>query len=293
MPTGIIIKKFGGFYFVAREDLVYRCTYRGKHRLDNKDVFPGDRVRFSVLEETEELRGVVEEVLPRTNLLMRPVVANVSQLICVTAAKSPEPNYFLLDKLLVCAEVIDLDIVICFNKTDLAPLETREAVERYRSIGYKVIMTSAVTGEGMEELKELLAGHLSVFAGQSGVGKSSLLNVIKPDAQMEVGEMSSKLKAGRHTTKHVELFTLENGAFVADTPGFSRIDVPPMIREDVGSFFPEILQRLGNCKFNTCLHDREPGCIITQAVAAGEVDAQRYRSYITLLNESIERERSY
>lgn len=293
MQQGTIIKKFGGFYFVYSGQSVIRCTYRGKHRLDKNDVFPGDRVEFQLLDETEDGRGVVEKVLPRDNLLMRPLVANVTQLVCVAAVKSPEPNYFLLDKLLVCSEVLNLATVICFNKTDIAPRESQAAAARYRQIGYPVILTSAKRGDGIEELKEGLARHLSVFAGQSGVGKSSLLNLIKPEAQMEVGEISSKLKAGRHTTKHVELFTLGNGAFVADTPGFSRIDVPSMVREEVSDYFPEIRELRPKCKFNTCLHKSEPGCAVTAALEAGKIDALRYRSYINLLNESIAKERSF
>ena len=293
MPKGIIIKKFGGFYFVKSGNSLYRCTYRGKHRLDKADVFPGDFVEFTVLEEAQELQGVVEKVLPRKNLLMRPLVANVSQLICVTAVKSPEPNYFLLDKLLVCAEVIGLQVVVCINKKDISPQESQEIAEKYARVGYRVILTSAKTKEGIEDLKDLMAHHLSVFAGQSGVGKSSLLNILKPEAQMEVGEISSKLKSGKHTTKHVELFQLENGAFVADTPGFSRIDVPPLVREEVSDYFPEMRRLRPECKFNTCLHNAEPGCAVTTALEAGEIDPLRYRSYLTLLNESIARERSY
>jgi len=293
MPKGIIVKKFGGFYFVNSDNNLYRCTYRGKHRLNKTDVFPGDYVEFTVLDDAQELQGVVEKVLPRNNLLMRPLVANVSQLICVTAAKSPMPNFFLLDKLLVCAEIIDLQVVVCINKTDLAPEESREVAEKYSRVGYRVILTSAKTQEGIDSLKHLMADHLSVFAGQSGVGKSSLLNILKPEAKMEVGEISSKLKTGKHTTKHVELFTLENGAFVADTPGFSRIDVPPMVRQEVSDYFPEIRKLRPKCKFNTCLHNTEPGCAVTAAVEAGEIDSLRYRSYITLLNETIARERSF
>lgn len=293
MQKGIIIKKFGGFYFVYHNKVVLRCSYRGKHRLDKQDVFPGDCVEFSFLND-DGLQGVVEKVLPRRNLLMRPLVANVSQLICVTAVKSPEPNYFLLDKLLVCAEVNNLQTAICFNKKDIAAMEvTEEAAQKYRRIGYKVILTSAKTGEGIDELKGLLAHQLSVFAGQSGVGKSSLLNILKPDANVEVGEISTKLKAGRHITKHVELFTIEDGAFVADTPGFSRIDIPEMVREELSDYFPEIRERRQKCKFNTCLHDKEPGCAVTEAVDMGEIDAIRYRSYNTLLNEVIVKERSF
>ena len=293
MQKGIIVKKYGGFYFVYYDKAIIRCTYRGKHRLDKSDVFPGDMVEFSVLEEEGDLRGIVEQVVPRSNLLMRPLVANVSQLICVTAVKSPEPNYFLLDKLLVCAEVNNFQVVICFNKLDIALQESEEAAQKYLKAGYKVLLTSTVTGEGIDQLKAHLAHQLSVFAGQSGVGKSSLLNQIKPEANMEVGEISAKLKAGKHTTKRVELFTLENDAFVADTPGFSRIDVPPMLREEVSDYFPEFRELRPDCKFNTCLHDSEPGCAVKLALEAGQVDASRHRSYLMLLNESIAKERSF
>lgn len=294
MRKGILIKKFGGFYFVYDYNQTYRCTYRGKHRLEKQDVFPGDEVEFSVLEEGKDPSGVVERVLPRKNLLHRPLVANVSQLICVFTAKSPEPNYFMLDKLLVSAEKNGLEILLCLNKKDLVtPEKIAEAAQRYERVGYKVVTTSAKTGEGMEELKHLLKGHLSVFAGQSGVGKSSILNILKPEVHMKVGEISRKLKTGRHTTKHVELFTLPDGGFVADTPGFSRIDVPPMAREEVSEYFPEISPLRKKCKFNMCLHNMEPGCAVQSAVEKGEIDALRYRSYITLLNEVIAQERSY
>lgn len=293
MEKGIIVKKFGGFYFVYKEGSVIRCTYRGKHRLEQKDVFPGDYVEFTVLDHDDGVQGVIERVLPRKNLLMRPLVANVSQLICVTSVNYPEPDYFLLDKLLVSAEVNRLQVVVCFNKKDIAPPEIEEEVRKYANIGYKVIMTSALTGEGVDDLKRLLSGHLSVFAGQSGVGKSSLLNILKPEAKMEVGEVSAKLKRGRHTTKHVELFTLENGAFIADTPGFSRIDIPPMVREELGEYFPEIRELRPKCRFNTCLHHKEPGCAVIGALETGQIDHLRYRNYITLLEEVIAKERSY
>lgn len=294
MREGILTKKFGGFYFVYDYVRTYRCTYRGKHRLEKQDVFPGDQVEFSVLEEGRDFTGVVERVLPRKSLLLRPLVANVSQLICVFTAKFPEPNYFMLDKLLVSAEINGLEILLCLNKKDLVSQEKiTEAAQRYERIGYKVVTTSAKTGEGMEELRNLLEGHLSVFAGQSGVGKSSILNILKPEVNIEIGEISSKLKAGRHTTKHVELFALPGGGFVADTPGFSRIDVPSMVREEVSEYFPEISPLRQKCKFNMCLHNMEPGCAVRAAVEQGEIDALRYRSYITLLNEVIAQERSF
>lgn len=294
MRQGLLIKKFGGFYFVCHNNDLFRCTYRGKHRLGKEDVFPGDNVEFSVLEEGQGLTGVVERVLPRKNLLLRPLVANVTQLICVFTTRSPAPNYYLLDKLLVSAEVNDLEITLCLNKKDLASSEEIiQTAQRYRNTGYNLVMTSAKTGEGIQDLEQVMANHLSVFAGQSGVGKSSLLNLLKPEVRMEVGEISSKLKAGRHTTKHVELFSLPGGGFVADTPGFSRADIPSMVREEVSEYFPEIRSLRRDCKFNMCLHNKEPGCAVSAAVERGEIDPVRYRNYITMLNEVIAQERSF
>ena len=294
MQKGILVKKYGGFYFVYDNDSLFRCTYRGKHRLEKEDVFPGDYVEFSLLEEGQGLTGVVEKVLPRKNLLKRPLVANVTQLVCVFTTQSPEPNYYLLDKLLVSAEINNLEIILCLNKKDIAsPEKIDEALQRYRNAGYTVLLTSAKTQEGIQELEKKLEHHLSVFAGQSGVGKSSLLNILKPEACLEVGEISTKLKAGRHTTKHVELFTLPGTGFVADTPGFSRLDVPSMVREEVSEYFPEMRSLRRNCKFNMCLHNKEPGCAVSAAVERGEIDSLRYRNYIALLHEVIAQERSF
>lgn len=259
-----------------------------------KMVFPGDYVEFSLLKEGQGLTGVVEKVLPRKNLLKRPLVANVTQLVCVFTTQSPEPNYYLLDKLLVSAEINNLEIILCLNKEDIAsPEKIDEALQRYSNAGYTVLLTSAKTQEGIQELEKKLEHHLSVFAGQSGVGKSSLLNILKPEACLEVGEISTKLKAGRHTTKHVELFTLLGTGFVADTPGFSRLDVPSMVREEVSEYFPEMRSLRRNCKFNMCLHNKEPGCAVSAAVERGEIDSLRYRNYIALLHEVIAQERSF
>jgi len=292
MERGIILKRYGGFFYVYSNGKIFECVCRGKNRLLYDDIYPGDLVEFVPGEDEKIDKGVIEGLLPRNNLLIRPSVANVSQVICVVALKYPNPNLFLLDRLLVNAEFYSLKAVICLNKKDLASGQnTKKIINIYQDLGYKVVITSAKTGEGIEQLKGELKDNLTVFAGQSGVGKSSLLNAIVPGLRLKVGEVSKKLKVGRHTTKHVEIIKLPQGGFVADTPGFSRLDLPEMYPEELGNYFPEIREFRVKCKFSSCLHDNEPGCNVKAALEQGLINEERYGNYLKLLEEVRERVR--
>ena len=294
MKKGILVKRMGGLCYVfwPEKNKVVECVYRGRHRLSKEDVFPGDRVAFTIPSEND--RGVVEQVLDRTNLLARPPVANVTQMICVIALKSPNPNFLLLDKLLATAGKMGLGAAVCINKMDLvSPEKIHSTAQMYKGLGYPVIITSAKSKRGLGALARVLRGNLSVLAGQSGVGKSSLLNQLKPEADLRVGEISPKLKSGKHTTKHVELIMLPDGGFVADTPGFSKLGVVAMAREEVSRFFPELKSLQPQCRFSDCLHRSEPGCAVKAAVQCGSIFKHRYDNYLAILEEVILQERSY
>lgn len=289
MLEGILLRGRGGFYDVQSDGAIWRCTLRGKHRWYGQDVLPGDRVRFRPLPGQQ---GTIEEVIPRENRLVRPAVANVRQVIIVMALALPPVNRLLLDRLLVMAEATGIAPVLVFNKADLVR-EPGPLVPLYRSIGYTVLVTSAVTRLGIEDLAAQLRDNISVFAGPSGAGKSSLLNAIEPGLRLRTGAVSEKIGRGRHTTRHVELLPLPGGGLVADTPGFSQLDLPPMKREELAYCFPEMAARSGACRFSSCLHRSEPGCAVRAAVEAGEIDRQRYTHYLEFLEEVIEAERRY
>lgn len=286
---GILLRGRGGFYDVQSNGGVWRCTLRGKYRWLKQEVLAGDRVRFRVISGES---GVIEEVLPRQNRLIRPAVANVQQGIVVMSLALPPVNRMLLDRLLVVVEATGVTPVIVFNKADLVE-EPGSVVSLYQSIGYRVLVTSAVTGQGLEDLRAQLRDQLSVFAGPSGAGKSSLLNALYPGLSLKVGPVSEKTGRGRHTTRQVELLPLPSGGFVADTPGFSQLDLPAMRREELGQYFPEIAVRAEACRFSSCLHHREPGCAVKKAVEGGEIDRERYAHYLELLEEVIRAERRY
>jgi ribosome biogenesis GTPase len=288
MITGTVFKTLGGYYFVRAQHGEYRCYLRGRFRRKNK-VLVGDNVIF---EPQDNNTGVIEEVQPRKTRLYRPPVANVNRAIIVFSATQPNPNLFLLDRFLLQGEIAGVEPVICLNKIDL--VEKSDIPSLYRWAGYTVIVTSAKTGQGINELDDALKDNISVLAGPSGVGKSSLLNSLQPDLSLETGEISSKLKAGRHTTRHVELLRLKNGGFVADTPGFSNLNIPREIKStELGHYFPDFEDFSPHCRFSGCLHHREPECAVKQAVDEGKIVGTRYEHYITLLHEVIEQERRH
>ncbi|GAW91419.1 ribosome small subunit-dependent GTPase A [Calderihabitans maritimus] len=288
MQEGIVIKRYGGFYYVKTGSTVRECKLRGRFRRHKKEVIAGDRVKITVLNDRQ---GVIEEVLPRETELIRPPVANVEQAVIVMALTQPEPDLVLLDRLLILAEAASVTPLICFNKSDLT--QERSVAELYAHIGYRVIVSSVKTGEGLDQLKKALKDTISVFAGPSGVGKSSLLNAVEPGLSLKTGQISRKAQRGRHTTRHVELLELSFGGLVADTPGFSRLNLPNIRREEFATFFPEMDKMLGQCRFSVCLHYKEPDCAVKEAVSKGTIDAGRYSRYRQFLEEIIENERKY
>lgn len=263
---------------------------RGIYRLKNFDVLPGDKVQFSKVENS---KGIVEEIRPRKNRLSRPSIANADQVLIVSSFAKPKPDLFLIDRLLVLVEYNRLVPIIIFNKVDLLTNDKMDIPEKYKKIGYKTIISSAKKGIGVEEIKKSFSGKVSVLAGPSGVGKSSILNLIEPNLSLEVGEISSKLKRGKHTTKHVSLLMIGKG-LVADTPGFSKLFLPSdMPKEELSVYFPDIFNFQQYCKFSTCFHNKEPNCAVKRAVADGEIIEWRYKNYLKFLEEVISNERSF
>ncbi len=291
MPEGVVVKAYSGFYYVEVNNELWACRLRGKFRLTKQNVLAGDRVR---VKETGAREGVIEEIRPRISQLDRPPVANVDQAVVVFACADPDPQTELLDRMLVQAEAAGLVPVICFNKADLVDDETVVGLTRdYRKAGYAVLVTSAVYGRGIEAVKDKLEGHISVFAGPSGSGKSSLLNALHPGFGLKTGRVSEKIGRGRHTTRYAELLELAAGALVVDSPGFSSLYMPEINKQHLAEMFPEFLPYTDKCKFNGCLHRAEPGCAVKEAVEDGGISRQRYAHYLVFLDELIARERRY
>lgn len=280
MTEGTIVKALSGFYYVFSPEGLISCRARGKFRLDGTSPLVGDRVQCST---DGEGNGRIDRVLPRKNWFIRPAVANIDALVFVASGSNPITDPFLIDRVSVIAAESSCDLIVCINKTDLAPAD--ELFEICRMAGFPVVRTSAVTGEGLPRLKELLRGKTAAFTGNSGVGKSSLLNALLPGLELQTAEVSEKLGRGKHTTRHVELFQLEEGSYIADTPGFASFELEmmkPVAKEDLAEDFPEFRPYLGRCRFQDCAHLKEPGCAVTGAVAGGEIHPSRYRSYTRL-----------
>lgn len=278
MSEGTIMKALSGFYYVRTENGLLQCRARGKFRKDGLSPQVGDRV---ALEETGEGSGYVLDILPRKNRFVRPAVANVDALALLAANVNPVTDPFLVDRVAVIAESVGCGVIICINKCDL---DRGDALFDAFSTGtgYPVLRTSAVTGEGIAELTALIRGKTVAFTGNSGVGKSSLLNRIAPEFQVPVGEVSGRLGRGRHTTRHIELFDVGDGTLIADTPGFSSFDLTqmePIPKEKLQSLFPEFRPYLGACRFDDCAHLREPGCAVLEALQAGKISPSRHESY--------------
>lgn len=278
---GTILKGVGGSYEVDWKGRTLRCRASAKLK-QNGALAAGDRV---ILRLTGE-EGYLLERLPRKNSMIRPAIANIDQLVILASQAPPVTDPYLVDKIAVIGLCQGIQPVIVLNKCDLNPSE--ELYRAYRSAGFPVVRTSALTGEGIEELKALLEGKISAFTGNSAIGKSSLLNRLDSRFLLPVGEMSEKIARGRHTTRHVELFRLENGGFAADTPGFSTFDAAGMKRldrESLSQFFPEIHRLFGQCRFSDCRHQSEPDCAVRAAVERGEIAKSRYESFGRLLGE--------
>lgn len=284
MEQNIIVRGIGGFYDVLTpENRVIRCKLRGRLRLSIEKVLVGDWVEVSVLNNGE---GVIEKILPRKNELTRPPIANLDQAVVVLACSDPKPDWLFLDRLLVIIEANQLRPVICINKSDLLDQEQHlDRIELYQKIGYEVIVTSTVDNQGIDCLRAVLKDQVSTFAGPSGVGKSSLLNKIESGLELPVGAISTKLKRGRHTTRSVELIQLSFGGLVADTPGFSQLNLGSIPVPELQQYFPEIFTAALECKFRGCIHLKEPDCAVREMVASGEISELRYQNYLALLAE--------
>lgn len=291
--TGKIIKGIAGFYYVNDgKNKIYECKAKGVFR--NRKIKPlvGDDVEFSVLDE-EAREGNIDEILPRTNTLIRPAVANVDQALVIFSITQPEPNLNLLDRFLVMMEMQQVPVIICFNKTDLADqamVERYEAI--YRPAGYRVEFISTYEEQGLDQLKELLKGRTTVLAGPSGVGKSSLTNRIQPEALMETGDISQKIKRGKHTTRHSELFCVEENTYMMDTPGFSSMFTPELEASQLKEYFPEFLPLEEGCRFLGCVHMGERDCGVKDGVREGRISRSRYENY-RLMYEELKNKRRY
>ena len=284
--TGKIIKGIAGFYYVyvAGTGLV-ECKAKGAFRNQNIKPVNGDDVLLDLTNQ-ETLQGNIVEILKRKNQLIRPAVANVDQAVVIFAASYPKPNLNLLDRFWLMMETQGIPTVICFNKTDDKKQDELEALAgHYKRSGSRVCMTSTVTGDGLETLRGCLDGKTSVFAGPSGVGKSSVMNALFPEANMETGEISAKIKRGRHTTRHSELFCLGQDTFVMDTPGFTSLVLPDLEKEELREYYPEFLPYYDKCRFLGCVHISEPGCGVKRAVEEKEISIKRYENYKQFFDE--------
>ncbi len=268
------MKGIGGFYYVKCGDKLYSCRARGKFRKDIRTPFVGDRVKIRLIDENE---GYVEEIAPRKNCLIRPPIANIDRLIIVAALRDPKPDTNFIDKLLVLCGFYGIEPVLCFNKADLN--EDLAIPDAYRDIGYQVQITSVKEHYGIEDFRNLIHSGITAVAGFSGVGKSSLLNTVDGEFGLKTGDVSEKLQRGKHTTRHVELYPLESGGYLADTPGFSNLDIDMVRAEELKQFYPEFTPYTEECRFADCSHTKEKGCAVLQAEKEGNIPSFRLESY--------------
>ena len=289
---GKIMKGIAGFYYVGvAESGVYECKAKGIFRKDKIKPLVGDDVEIEVLNEEEKLGNIVK-ILPRRSELIRPAVANIDQALVIFAAREPKPNLSLLDRFLVIMEKQDVPVIICFNKQDLCDEEEGGRLkEIYEACGYPVVLASAKQGEGIEEIKSLLRGKTTTVAGPSGVGKSSLTNLLQNEVQMETGEISKKLGRGRHTTRHSQIIQIEEDTWLYDTPGFTSFYVEEIEKEELRFYFREFFKYEGTCRFQGCTHTHEPGCMVKNALEEGKISKERYENYLELYGELKEKRR--
>lgn len=281
--TGRIVRSLSGFYDVQTPEGVVTCRGRGSLRRSGDSPLTGDMAEISV----EHGKGMIERILPRKNRFVRPAVANVDALVIFAANVNPVTEPFLIDRVAAIAGDQEVPVYICVNKCDLDPAV--DLVRIYRNAGFPVIRASAETGEGVEQLRQLLKGKLTAFTGNTGVGKSSMLNALCPKLALATGEVSEKLGRGRHTTRHVQLYCLAEDTFVADTPGFSSFDTEQMdvlLKENLQYTFPDFGKYLGKCQFHDCSHRTEPGCCVRRAVDEGSIEKTRYDSYLRLYEKA-------
>lgn len=284
---GKIIKGIAGFYYVQTvESGVYECKAKGIFRKDKQKPLVGDNVEISILDE-EEKKGNLDVILPRQNELIRPAVANVDQVLVIFAAAKPKPNLNLLDRFLVAMEKQNVPrVVICFNKRDLVDQAECERLRRiYENSGCELLFTSASEQDGVDGIRQVLKGKTTAVAGPSGVGKSSLVNLITPDALMETGEISQKIDRGKHTTRHSEILCVDENTYICDTPGFTSLAVWDMEKEELRDYFPEFVSYQDECRFLGCSHTHEPSCSVKAAVEAGKISQERYDNYLEMYEE--------
>ena len=284
MPKGIIICTSSNVYQVAEGEKVYKCLARGKFKKEKISPLVGDEVEFTIT-NSEKQEGVIEQILPRKNELKRPKMANLTQLILVVSMKMPSPDLLLLDKQLVFAEFMGLKAIIVLNKVDL---EDKEEIERiaklYESIGYKVIQTNAKAGIKVEKIKTLLEGETTAFAGNSGVGKSTLINSIFEQELTQEGDISDKNQRGKNTTTSTTLYKYKENSYIADTPGFSTFEINEIPKEDLCHYFVEFVPYLDKCEFQGCRHIKEENCGVKEALKSGKISSQRYENYVKIYN---------
>ena len=292
MMQGKIVKGIAGFYYVhVVGSGVYECKAKGVFRKENIKPLVGDDVEIEVLDK-KDMEGNIMKILPRKNDLIRPAVANIDQALVVFAVTQPEPHFNLLDRFLVMMERKEIPTVLCFNKTDIAEDPAIAELEQiYGGCGYPVLFTSAREEENIEELKQLLRGKTTAIAGPSGVGKSSLINLLQSEVKMETGSISRKIARGKHTTRHSELLVLGENSYIMDTPGFSSLYISDIEHDSLKYCFPEFGSYEGKCRFNGCSHVHEPDCAVKQAVEEGKIHRSRYENYLAMYQEIQERKR--
>ncbi len=284
--TGKIIKGIAGFYYVHTENAgVWECKAKGIFRNQKIKPLVGDNVELELLDEEKKLASIID-ILPRRSELIRPAVANVDQALIVFASADPEPNWNLLDRFLILMTKQELPVVICFNKTDLITEEKQKEIENgYRNCGYEIRFLSAKGQEGTEEIKSLVHKKTTVLAGPSGVGKSTLVNLLQTGVVMETGAVSEKIKRGKHTTRHSEFIPVDEETYILDTPGFSSLDIDEIEAEELKDYFPEFREYEGKCRFRGCVHENEPDCAVKTAVREGIIAKRRYESYLMLYRD--------
>ena len=290
---GRIIRGIAGFYYVHVPEMgIYECKAKGIFRKNKLKPLVGDLVKLSILDE-ENKKGNIDEVLDRENELIRPAVANIDQALVIFAIKKPEPNLNLLDRFLIMMEQKQIPCVLVFNKSDLASEEEKQTLrEIYGKSGCEILFISAKQDDGIEEIREVLKGKTSTVAGPSGVGKSSLINKLQSDINMETGSISEKIERGKHTTRHTEFIPIGDDTFIMDTPGFSSLAVFDMEKEELEQYYPEFDEYRDNCRFNGCSHTHEPGCGVKEAIEAGDISKERYENY-KLIYEELKNKKKY
>ena len=282
---GKIIKGIAGFYYVHNGEHIYECKAKGVFRKDNMKPLVGDDCIIEVIDEEKKL-GNISEILDRKNSLIRPNVANVDQALVIFALVKPEPNFNLLDRFLILMKQNDIPCIIVFNKTDLADDETLERTRQiYKDSSHQLIFTCAKKNEGIEDIRLALKGKTTTVAGPSGVGKSTLINLIQDNKKMETGAISEKIDRGKHTTRHSELIALDDNSYIFDTPGFSSLSLFDINKEELAGFYPEFALYEKDCRFDNCVHKNEPVCGVKQAVDKGLISRVRYENYLLLLSE--------